>query len=289
MKIELRSAKAAHAWAFASGLSIALMLALGSMALSAQQLIPLPGAGARASIELLTNSGFEVDSNVDKLPDGWTGENTITSKSDRQKCNKVDKPVAHTGECAFMFRGNPDATASALTQTLSATSGLVNGASIAFSVYIDPRSSTPGVVFGKARLKASDGTKYKLDLTIPGGTRAPADYALVQAAQTLTLAPTVTIAKAKVKFSYAAASGKFLIDDASFTVTTLEATSTGTITTTIIPPGSGTPSVTPSLIPPTLTMTLTPSPTPTGTLTPTATLVQLKLIAADGAPFDLFG
>src|SRR5262245_44146345 len=87
---------------------LTLIIIIGSS--SAQQLVPVPGT--RASIELLTNTSFDTDSDGDKLPDGWTGKETTLVSADKLKCDKPEKPVAHSGTCAFMFRGNPDASLS---------------------------------------------------------------------------------------------------------------------------------------------------------------------------------
>ncbi|MBC8100450.1 MAG: hypothetical protein H7Y11_13480 [Armatimonadetes bacterium] len=59
-------------------------------------------------INLLTNAGFEQDSNTDALPDNWTVKNPL---QDTVICNKPNKnPVAHSGSCAWRFEGAPGKT-----------------------------------------------------------------------------------------------------------------------------------------------------------------------------------
>ncbi|MBC8100531.1 MAG: hypothetical protein H7Y11_13900, partial [Armatimonadetes bacterium] len=245
----------------------------------AQQLIPLPASGQRAITELLTNPSFETDSDGDKLPDNWAGSNTATAAADKQICDKPDKPVAHTGTCAFQFKGNPDASSSALVQTIVDTSAITNGATLTFSAYIDPRSSTPGTAFGKAQLKFSDTSKQKFALTITGGD----DYVLVSDVQPVVIPAGATISKAKVKFTYNQTSGKFLIDDVGFALGTVDATATASASSTVTHTATAQASATTTNTPLTateqasLTATHTPvAPTATDspmTATNTATLI----------------
>ncbi|MBC8100016.1 MAG: hypothetical protein H7Y11_11285 [Armatimonadetes bacterium] len=57
------------------GVMLAMTVTLLISSVQAQQLVPLPAPGARATTELLTNGSFETDSEGDKIPDGWTGGN----------------------------------------------------------------------------------------------------------------------------------------------------------------------------------------------------------------------
>ncbi|MBC8100244.1 MAG: hypothetical protein H7Y11_12430, partial [Armatimonadetes bacterium] len=187
-------------WAAKSRMMVvlALLVMSSSLMLNAQQLMPLPAPGTRTATELLLNGGFETDSDDNGTPDGWTAKNTGIASADKQKCDKPGKPLAHSGTCAFQFRGNPDGSSSTLEQTISDTSGLTNGSSVTFSAYLDPRSSTPGAVFGKAQLKYSDDSKQKFELRVPTGGRAVEDYTLLQDTQPLLIPAGVTVVKLKV-------------------------------------------------------------------------------------------
>ncbi|HEX2618668.1 MAG TPA: hypothetical protein VHL11_00940 [Phototrophicaceae bacterium] len=256
------------------------------------------------TVDLLYNGGFEVDLDADKLPDDWSGSNTDVKKSDKLKC---DPSLAHTGDCAFMFRGNPDGTSSKLTQSVPDLSQLIDGANLHFSAFIDPRSGTPGTTFGKVKVALSDGGKLGLDLLIPASnavlTRAAADYAEVTDDLTLNLNG-ATATKVKVLFTTSQVKGKFLIDDASLIVTndilptptrTPQATLTPSSTLTEPPPSPTKTPVTPSptgTLPtdtPTLTLS-TPSPVspPSGTPTATTTPTQTATSTTDpGSPIPL--
>lgn len=247
--------------------------------LYAQSLLPLPG---RATTELLTNPGFEVNLDGDKIPDGWTGKNTTLVKSDKVKCDKPGKPVAYSGSCAFMFRGNSVPVKGKIQQKLADTSALVNGTEVTFSVYLDARSAVPDTTFGKAKIVYSDGTSTKFQLNIPAAApRSVADYLQISNTQAVSIPVGGSIKKVKVDFRYKEVSGKFLIDDASFSIVTVESTATATtpeITTTgtastATPTGELTASATTTPITPTGTHTLTPSITftPSNTHTPTWT------------------
>jgi hypothetical protein len=273
---------------------VTLVLSIAATLITAQQPVPLPqpGIGSRVALELLTNSSFEDDTNGDKIPDGWTGKNTTAESADKQKCNKPDKLVAETGNCAFQFKGNADGSSSAIQQSVE-TGALTDGVALTFGAYIDPRSSVADTVFGKAQIKFSDGTKLKLMLAIPGDdTRAPEDYTPVEDVATLVIPSGVSVSSAKVKFGYNRTTGKFLIDDASLVVTIAHDSPTPTVTETATISFTPTTSVTPtpnatvtSDLTPTATLTLTPTPTPT----PTALPLIAKLVADDGASDDSFG
>ncbi|HEX2620322.1 MAG TPA: hypothetical protein VHL11_09250, partial [Phototrophicaceae bacterium] len=241
----------------------------------AQSLVPLPG---RTSTELLTNASFETDANTDKIPDDWTAKNTTVSKSDKMKCDKPSNPVAHTGTCAFMFRGNSGGSGSKISQSVTDLTSLVDGSTLIFSAYVDPRSGVAGSKIGKAIIGLGDGTKLKLKLTLPSSTiRSIEDYVQVSDSSPLNLNGT-TVNKVKVDLLYGGVNGKFFLDDASLVVTT-EGGSTPTSTST-----SDTPTETP---------TITPTSTPEGpTDTPTSTpipLSEIKVIPEDGANKDNFG
>lgn len=281
-----------------------VIICLATLTLSftqAQTTLPLPG---KSSIELLTNPGFEADTDANKIPDGWKAKNTTITKSDKIKCDKPDSTVAHSGNCAFMFRGNPNRTTSVLSQKLTDFSSLTDGATVTFSAYIDPRSAKPGTTFAKAKIVVSNNTKLKLKLVVPESDT----YTQVSDSTVLNLAGKAII-KLQVKLLNDQSKGKFLIDDASLTVseivptatptseltnTPVEATPTPTTEASATSTSTEQPSITPDLSTNTATFTATSSSTPTNTATwtatPTSTSIPnpVKLIASDSDPDTFF-
>jgi hypothetical protein len=273
--------------------------------ISAQSDIPLPlpsepdGGSAqfqdRSSVELLTNGGFEVDGNGDKLPDGWKAKNTNVAKSDKLKCNKPDKVVAYTGSCAFQFSGNPTGEESKLSQDIAAIESIVNGSTLTLSAYLDPKGGVAGSKIASLKVKLSDSSKLKLDLRLPSADSI-ASYTQFTNTTPIMIPSGVFITEAKLDLKYGEVNGKYLIDDVSLTVSvpdptatpvtpTKVFTATATATNTSTVEASQTPSLTP-----TNTFTSTPTATSTNTPTPTEipdTLTQLS--ASDGTLGDAFG
>jgi hypothetical protein len=78
-----------------------------------QQPVYLPAVGAayvfefegtpELDLELLVNGGFEMDSDQNKVPDGWSRKNTT---KDERRCNKPNEaPIAYSGNCAYFMKG----------------------------------------------------------------------------------------------------------------------------------------------------------------------------------------
>ena len=196
---------------------LALISTLALISWVQAQPIPLPlDSAGRAATQLLTNLSFETDTNSDKIPDGWNGKKTDLSKADKQKCNKNGKVFARSGNCAFMFKGNPDGSKSKLQQNVSNTAAILNSETLTLSAYVDARSAAPGSKIAMAKVKLSDGSKIKVQLEIPA---SPASgYSLLSDTASLTTIPNgVTITKAVAAFYYGGTSGKFFVDDASLT------------------------------------------------------------------------
>ncbi|MBC8170888.1 MAG: FG-GAP repeat protein [Anaerolineae bacterium] len=201
-------------------LLIFTILAMTSLLTLSQDNQPLPvPRNNRAVAELLINGGFETDIDADKIPDDWQAKATITAKSDKLKCNKPGKLVAHTGNCAFMFRGNADGKVSKIQQTLSDVSGFVDGVPITFSVFIDPGIVGPGTKIGKVAITYTDGSKSKLQLQIPIDASG---YQLIGYTETLNIPEGASVEKVKIQFSYVASTGKFYLDDVSLSVNPLD-------------------------------------------------------------------
>jgi hypothetical protein len=174
---------------------------------------PVPG-----SVQLLPNTDFEMDVDADKIPDAWSAKGTTLDKSDKLKRNKLNgdgsvKIVAHSGEAAFMFRGNPDGQKSKLQYKLTDFSAIANGRRLEFSVYVNRFSVAPGTTIGKVKISFSDGSKQTLELAVP----SQQGYTSVNDALVVNLDGR-TIDKFKVEFSTNLTGGKFMIDQASLLV-----------------------------------------------------------------------
>ncbi len=202
---------------------VTLLLVLGSLSLSpashahptADQTVPLP-LQTRAADDLLTNASFEIDTDADGIPDGWTGKKTDLKKADKQKCNKPDKVLANTGECAFQFNGNPDGKGSKLQQSLDDTSAIANGSKITLSAFVNMKSAAPATKIADLTVNLSDGSKRKLELRLPAS--GVSGYTKVKKSVLVTIPNGVFVSDAALTFRYGAASGKYLVDDVKLKV-----------------------------------------------------------------------
>jgi CSLREA domain-containing protein len=211
-----------------------------------------PTATIEGVTEIVVNGGFE-DGN--KVPDNWKGTRL---SSDKGVCNKdkdgdgtADKIVAHTGECAFQFKGVVGEN-SKLTQAVSADTfdDFVAGDLFTFSLWVEKKGLKDGAK-AQAKFKYVNGNlgengdgKDKIKLIIEKGD---GDYAVVSA-PALTLKGIVK--DVKVSVGYKGANGKMYIDDVSLlrqegaTV----ATSTPSATPTSTPEVTGTPATSSEIV-----------------------------------------
>lgn len=203
-------------------LLIAMLGIIGSVL--AQPIIPLPPPpDANFMTELLTNPGFEIDANNNKLPDGWKGKNTDLKYRDGLVCNKPGKPVAHSGNCAFMFRGNVLGGVSRLWQPIANPQALAHGTRITISAMVDLRSANPAGIFGQVKYTYRDNTTLKPLTQVTSTAHRTINrgkYVTLTGTGIINLPEGVTIESAKVTFGYKGRSGKFYIDTASVAVAT---------------------------------------------------------------------
>jgi hypothetical protein len=165
---------------------------------------------AAAGTELLENGGFEAQ---DLTP--WTIKNAT---GDKLKCNKdkdgngiPDKIVAHTGDCAFMFKGFAGEN-SKLSQTVDLT-GLpfASGDTLQLNVFVKGSSAATTARI-KLRVKYTDETPTgKLNVDI----LQTADYAPLSGSLDVESA---AVGKIKFQIDHKGASGKVYIDDAALTL-----------------------------------------------------------------------
>lgn len=166
-------------------------------------------------VSVLNNGGFEALSRIGKVPSNWVGKNTSLFKKDKQKCDKPEKGkyFAYSGDCAFMFKGNPTGERTRITQNIPDVNTFTDGATVAFSVYVDKRSATAGHPIGKLVIKYNNGEKDVMILRIPNAK----GYQLVSNSMVIDLAGR-SISKVKVQFRNRLKDGKFFIDDSQVIV-----------------------------------------------------------------------
>ena len=165
------------------------------------------------AIEMLVNGGFEIDSDEDKVPDGWT---RVNQTKDKLKCRKVKpdgtiKTFAYEGDCTFRFKGGPNED-SRLQQKPTGIP-VSTGDVLNFSAYVEGKDVVAGARV-KLVLKYDDSApvrKTKEVVSIPLGTY---DYTLIEGQ--ITAEGEVTTVK--VQFLNRMASGRFQTDAVSFVI-----------------------------------------------------------------------
>lgn len=167
------------------------------------------------TFDVADNGSFEGDKSAG-VPLGWTGKGTTIFRKDKQKCDKPekDKYISYSGECAFMFKGNPTGEKTKINQKIEDLTAFTDGATVTFSVYVDKRSAKAGHPIGKLIVKYTNKEKQRLILRIPNAN----GYRLVSDSLTIDLTGR-TLELVKMQFRNRLANGKFFIDDASLTIT----------------------------------------------------------------------
>lgn len=169
---------------------------------------PTPTLDPETQVELLENGGFET-LNVDEKPviAPWVVK---FGTSEKAKCNKQDKVIAHSGECAFMFKGAAGEN-SKLEQTITSDEDFAAGERLDFSAFV--KGGNAPAVKVKVRVKYTDDSETgKINLNVTSGSdyvEITNDYALVSGA----------VNKIKVQFGNKSTSGKVYIDDVSLIYT----------------------------------------------------------------------
>jgi hypothetical protein len=157
--------------------------------------------------EILVDGDFEIDTDADKQPDAWIGKGL---QGDKLKCNTEDKFVAHTGLCAYRFKGGA-ANKSKLQQDLDLPAlALGAGDTLTLTGYAKTGSG-PMKFKVKLRVSYADDTTGKINLTAP---LASGDYVALEGENSLTLTGT-PITRIRVQIQDKSAGGKILIDSLS--------------------------------------------------------------------------
>ena len=121
------------------------------------------GNSCSGPTNLVGNGGMEIDGDTDGIPDGWA---RATDGNDRLTCDLV---TAHTGSCAFRFKGDANAAVDTLKQ-VTAHSG-VAGDALDLRLFVRAKNLGPGAA--RAVLIVRDtvsGIQEKVTLAFPGGT-----------------------------------------------------------------------------------------------------------------------
>jgi predicted outer membrane repeat protein len=153
---------------------------------------------------MVKNSSFEMrDGNGKPMLEGWTVKNAT---SDKLKCNKPDKQIANSGECAFQFKGGAGENASLVQNIDLNTVTLDAGAILDFSLFINANSPA---VSGKVKLSVGyqDVTLAQDKVTI--NLRQTNGYEAFSGQLTLKDSP---VTKVKLLVSHRSPSGKMYVD-----------------------------------------------------------------------------
>jgi hypothetical protein len=150
------------------------------------------------SLELLVDGGFESNAA------GW---DVKKSTGDKVKCNKDGKVIAHTGNCAWQFKGGEGENAK-IQQTIS--NGVNAGDTLTLSGYVNASGSVDSKVKVVVSYLNAAIPKNKISVTVAGAT---GDYVPLSTFQpVLTTSAVAPIAKIKVQVKNSGSSGKLYYD-----------------------------------------------------------------------------
>lgn len=184
---------------------------------------PTPGAVE----EQIRNGGFEGKLVGDDLGDltSWQVKN---STGDLVRCNREDKVISNTGDCAFRFKGNAGEQ-SRLSQSIP-----LFGADFQpdTSVMLKAQVNANKVPDGDAKVVIVYGDDTPPTKLTANFVQSTADYALLEVSGEVVAAPPKRV---KVMFNNRATSGKVLIDDVSLRFNILNPTITPDVNITSTP------------------------------------------------------
>lgn len=162
-----------------------------------------------ASIEIISNGGFENHLNKPSQPDGWI---PAGNTQDRLKCNTDTVIFSRTGDCAYRFVGG-EGENSRLTQSRRDVTTLTTGMTINTTFYYRTNNVKP-------RLKIKLVVFYK-NSTLVGSRKDTINLISAGEYEVYSLQPYTiengTVAKLKFQFQNRAVAGKIYIDDLSVT------------------------------------------------------------------------
>jgi hypothetical protein len=154
------------------------------------------------AVELLTDGSFESNAA------GWTVKNET---GDKVKCNKTGKVFAHTGNCAWRFKGEIGENAKIQQEIIS---GADAGDTLTLSGYVNASGTVDGKV--KVVVKYLDTTIPKNKITVNILSETSGGYIPLSSFQPLlTTDVTAPFEKIKVQVKNSGESGKVYYDDLS--------------------------------------------------------------------------
>lgn len=156
-------------------------------------------------VELLTNGGFEIDLDGNKVPDDWRAFGKVHGK---HKLTTKEKFV-HSGSAAYLFKPGT-APQRSLKQKVLNVDGQA-GDILVGSVWTASKGTPSGT---QAKMivvvRYDDNTRGKLKIKTPSGNNAYAEY-------TNSFVAAKPYSKVVAKFKFIATRGKWMIDDVSVT------------------------------------------------------------------------
>ncbi|HEX2621775.1 MAG TPA: hypothetical protein VHL11_16570, partial [Phototrophicaceae bacterium] len=143
----------------------------------------------------------------DKQPDAWIGKNL---QGDKLKCNTEEKIVAHTGLCAYRFKGGA-ANKSKLQQDIILDPLILDGGNTLTLTGYAKTGSSPLAFKVKVRVSYADDTTAKIVLT---ASPASGDYVPLNGADNLSLnGKSIDLIRVQIKDK--STGGKIWIDSMS--------------------------------------------------------------------------
>jgi hypothetical protein len=157
-------------------------------------------------IELLTNGGFEVDTDDNNIPDGWIVSNPTGEK---MRCNTVTTTFTPYGNCAFQFRSSAGENSSLLQNITDSGYNMGDGDFVRLQSKGEATNLPNGAVQIMVIVKYKNNafTKSKSVANVPPGTYA---FSPLQILDTGIKGP---VQKITVRVLNRATSGKLMVDE----------------------------------------------------------------------------
>jgi hypothetical protein len=156
--------------------------------------------------EMLQNGGFEImGADGNGSAQGWKANGLAKSK---RVCDKPEKIVAHTGDCAFRLNAVAGINGG-LSQKVGAFGD--SGDTLSLRLWVTAKKLGSQVEIS-AKVKYPDGTKQKLTIAVNTGT-----FVYTELSKTLALTGGAKNAKVVLRMPLGDGGGKYWVDDVSLT------------------------------------------------------------------------
>lgn len=163
---------------------------------------------AQDDAELVSNGGFEGYNKTTFKPNKWQVKRL---NKDRVRCNLVNRPkkpdvyVAHQGDCAFRFVGEP--IENSLIQQEIPIAGINPGDDLQLIVYVQGKNVVPDAAKIRIIARYSDQPNQNLVIQLPGGT-----YPYTQLSDTLDVGEQLKKLRIMIQYLKQGIKGNFLVD-----------------------------------------------------------------------------